>query len=65
MWADTEPGIKVYQFEQVTDEFISRYKKDTVVYSEYKEPEDQENIYEDELTFFRTPSGVEYYDYQN
>lgn len=64
MWADTEPGIKVYQFEQVTDEFISRYKKDTVVYSEYKEPEDQENIYEDELTFFRTPSGVEYYDYQ-
>ena len=62
MWADTEPGIRVYQFENVTDEFIRRYKKETVEYSNYLEPEEVTN--EENILFFKTPDKVKYYNYQ-
>lgn len=64
MWVDTEPGIKVYRFEYVTDEFINRYRRECIDYLNYDEPEDVGEICEEDFSFFRTPVNIEYFDYQ-
>lgn len=64
MWTNVEPGIQVYKFEAVTDEFIDKYKKTDVDYDSFVDDIDYVAIQEEKLCFFKTPEGVEYYDYQ-
>ena len=64
MWEDNEQGIKVYRFENVTDTFLEKYKRETVDYDKYTSEKDEIPFVEQELTFFKTPEDVDYFDYQ-
>ncbi len=65
IWNDCEPGIKTYEFSELSDEIIRKYRKETINCEKYvfKADSDQHN-YSSLKKFFDIPDDVELYDYQ-
>lgn len=64
IWDDVENGVRVYRFEEVTNEFINKYRKSEVNYEDYCEKDDLNNTYGSDNEFFRIPDKVDFFDYQ-
>lgn len=61
IWEGYEPNIKTLNFSEFKTEFVKRYKKTDVDYDNYSE----DVVGNNKELFFRVPSDVEFYDYQN
>lgn len=64
IWQNLEHGIKVYEFNDVTEHFIKSYKKEKVEYSKFDDSMDEIPLVERELSFFKVPDDIDFYDYQ-
>lgn len=63
IWGDYEPGIKTYCFNDLTDEFVEKYKRTQIDYSQPIKLDD--GIDTSSLaTFFKIPGDVDLYEYQ-
>lgn len=64
IWNNTEPNIQTMGFNDVSDEFIKKYKRSAVKYSSLDIEEDKkEHIWQDS-SFFKIPETVNLYEYQ-
>lgn len=64
IWDDCEKGIRVYDFSDITDAFIEKYKKEKVNYNLYDSSKDEIPQVEFERSFFIEPEDVDFYEYQ-
>lgn len=64
IWKNIEQGIRVYEFEDITDQFIEKYKKEKVDYDHYDASRDEIPQIDKELHFFREPDDIDFYEYQ-
>ena len=63
IWNNNESNIKTIEFEDIGEDFIKRYKRNTIDYKEYSINEnDCDDI--EEWKFFKVPDEVDFYDYQ-
>ena len=64
IWANNEPNLRTMDFDDVSDEFIKKYRKKPVDYSTVTTDQDVVPEIEHEYSFFKIPTTVEFYDYQ-
>lgn len=64
IWANNEPNLRTMDFDDVSDEFIKKYRKKPVDYSTVTTDQDVAPEIEHEYSFFKIPTTVEFYDYQ-
>lgn len=64
IWNNSEPNIRTMSFDDISDEFIKKYKKQTVDYSALNSTDDVIEGIERNTSFFKIPMTVELYDYQ-
>ena len=64
IWANNEPNLRTMDFDDVSDEFIKKYRKKPVDYSTVTTDQDVVLEIEHEYSFFKIPTTVEFYDYQ-
>ena len=64
LWNNIEPNVTTYEFNDITEEIIKKYKKNEIEYSifEFESKEEKDCIKESK--FFRLPSNLKFYDYQ-
>ena len=63
IWENNEHGIHVYEFKEVSDAFISKYKTHNLNCRSYQEKEEK-SAARRENQFFRVPEKVKFYEYQ-
>lgn len=64
IWNNTEPNIKTISFDDISNEFIRKYKKQPVDYSALSSTNDVIEGIERNTSFFNIPATVDFYDYQ-
>ena len=64
IWANNEPNLRTMDFDDVSDEFIKKYRKKPVDYSTVTTDQDVVPEIEHEYSFFKIPTTIEFYDYQ-
>lgn len=64
IWSNFEQGIKVFEFPDITEQFIKKYKKQNVDYQKYDSSQDDILLVDHALSFFKIPKDVDFYDYQ-
>ena len=64
IWANNEPNLRTMDFDDVSEEFIKKYRKKPVDYSTVTTDQDVVPEIEHEYSFFKIPTTVEFYDYQ-
>jgi len=62
IWNNCERNIKTIDFDDISDEFIKKYKRDSI--SSYQQYDLDETVDDVEYNFFKVPQNVEFYDYQ-
>ncbi len=64
IWSNNEPNLRILDFDDISDEFIKKYRKNTVDYSKVTSEKDTILEVESNHEFFKIPDYVEFYDYQ-
>lgn len=64
IWNNYEPNINTLKFEDLSEEFINKYKKKSIDYSNYDYEQDNINDINRQYEFFKIPDYVNFYDYQ-
>lgn len=66
-WNNQEPGLTTYEFKDVTDEFIKKYKRSDINTKTFIDPMEEKFLMEREHTFFKIPNDPnrQLRDYQN
>lgn len=64
IWNDYEPNVKTLNFDEITDQFIEKYKREKVDYKTYSSNQDDKFGIEKNYGFFKIPEDVSLFDYQ-
>jgi len=64
IWHGYEPSIRTIEFEDLSEAIIQKYKKAPVEYESVDYSDDAIPQIEKEYSFFKVPTGFEFYDYQ-
>ena len=67
IWSNQGQGVLSYEFNDVTDAFIKKYKKSNIDCKSYHDASDSIPLVEKNLTFFKVPTDENFkgfYDYQ-
>ena len=64
IWNDRHNNIKTFEFKELTDKLIEKYKKSAVDYSKLKDLDNKSIISTTNNTFFAVPEDINFYDYQ-
>lgn len=64
IWTNNELNVKTIDFEDVNEEFMSKYKRKPVDYEKQSFVDETTNHADDNAQFFKVPKWVDFYDYQ-
>lgn len=59
IWSNIEPSVETYEFKDITDTFIKKYKTKNIDCKNYID-----NSIEKDVSFFKVPEDVHFYSYQ-
>lgn len=64
IWNKMESHIITYDMDEISDELIQKYRTSIIDYNKYDDSKDIIVNEEQNLTFFKVPKDVEFYEYQ-
>ena len=63
LWNNIEPNVTIYEFNDITEQIIKKYKQYEIDYSSFKF-EIKEDKNDNVSDFFKVPSNIKFHDYQ-